>query len=102
MLCSCLFGTLREYAFMTLVQPPGNRPCAQATEQSRRLLQELEGTRGTPALLDVIARAAACNARGGRFVKADVLAAGRAVMDATGQWDPAVAAAFGGLLQKSV
>jgi hypothetical protein len=63
-----------------------------------KLVRELSATRGTAALLDVLARTAACKARGGRFVKADLVAAAGAVMAAAGPWDPAVAAAFGALL----
>jgi hypothetical protein len=68
-------------------------------EEAPRLVRELAGTRGTPALLDVLARAAACQAAGGRFVKADLVAAARAVVAAAGQWDTAVAEAFGALLR---
>jgi hypothetical protein len=63
------------------------------------LVREFAATRDTAALLDVIARASACKARGEHFVRGDLVAAARAVMDAAGPWDPAVAEAFGALLR---
>jgi hypothetical protein len=79
--------------------PPPSPRGVQAMGEASLLVRELAAARGTPALLGVIARATACAAHGGRFVKDDLIAAARAVAAAAGPWDPAVAEAFGSLLR---
>jgi hypothetical protein len=75
-----------------------SRARVQVSDDAPRLVREFARTRGTAALLDVLARAAACKADGERFAKADLIAAAGSVVGAVGPWHPAVAAAFGALL----